>query len=133
MHENTLFSNYLIGIINSLLTACTSMSDIGVGADNLISGGSVAVNNNRTYPKNSPDNVHIFFDEKPRRSYIEIGQVNIDTDNMLGVPKSETEIIHAMQEQAASIGGDAVIDVNRSMGAATGTIIIYQSINKRNI
>ncbi len=123
----------LIGLINSLLTACTSMSDIGAGANNLISGGSVAVNTNQTYPKNSPDNVHIFFDEKPHKSYIEIGQVNIDTDNMLGIPKSETEIIRAMQEQAASIGGDAVINVNQSMSSAIGTVIVYKGINKRNI
>lgn len=35
-------------------------------------------------------------DEMPHRLYIEIGHVNIDTGNTLGIPKSETEIIRAM-------------------------------------
>lgn len=122
----------VVSLTNLILTACTSLSYVGEGTNNLISGGSVAINTNQIYRKTSPENIHIFFDRKPGRGYIEMGQLNIDADNILGIPKSETEIIHEMQEQAASVGGDAVINIRQDSGSITGTVIVYKGANNNN-
>lgn len=81
---------------------------------------------NKNHAATNPDDVQLFMGgEKPSRRYEKLGMLTVSTDNSWGMSRSEADIRINMKERAASVGGDAVINVQRGLTTMTGTIIRY--------
>lgn len=66
--------------------------------------------------------------QRPVRPYKVIGTETVSKYNPAGI-KRQTAMIHdVMRNLAASIGGDAVIDVHPEDKSLTGKVIIYQNV-----
>jgi hypothetical protein len=68
--------------------------------------------------------------EKPNVPYEEIGRVSVDKYNNLSLPRSSDEMNAAMKQQAASIGGNAIIDVTEDFASMSGVVVAFKSESK---
>lgn len=59
--------------------------------------------------------------------YRVIGRETISKYNFVGIKRQEASIHDAMRAMAASMGGDAIVDIQHSDTTVTGTVITYQS------
>jgi hypothetical protein len=79
------------------------------------------------YPPSDPDNVKIYLEDKPTVPVKMIGRVSVDKHLLLGINRSPDTITTILREKAASIGGDAVINVIEDSARLTGVVVIYRS------
>jgi len=63
----------------------------------------------------------------PEAPYTVIGDATISKYNKVGIKRQEANIHDAMRSTAASMGGDAIINVKRNDKTVSGTVIAYQS------
>ena len=79
-----------------------------------------------TYAAKDPANVKIFLSEKPADKYKEIGKVTVDKYGMISlVPASGDEINRLLREEAAKIGGDAIINITEDFASMSGVVIVF--------
>ena len=65
------------------------------------------------------------FVQQPREPYKELGRVSVDKYSALGMSRSGDEIHRLMKEKAASIGGDAIINVTEDFASVSGVVIVF--------
>lgn len=87
--------------------------------------GSVMKTSNETYPPTNPASIKMFLSEKPSQSYKEIGRVSVSKFGNFGTSRSGEEIQQEMKEKAASIGGNAIINVTEDFASTNGVVIIF--------
>lgn len=63
--------------------------------------------------------------------YTILGKATISKYNLGGIKRQEAYIHDAMRTLAASMGGDAVINLNKDNKTVTGTVIAYQPEKKQ--
>jgi len=81
---------------------------------------------NESYPAKDPANVKIFLSEKPSQKYKEIGKVTVDKYGMISiVPASGDKVNQLLREEAAKIGGDAIINVSEDFASVSGVVIVF--------
>lgn len=71
--------------------------------------------------------------QPPPTSYAILGQATISKYNLRGIKRQEAYIHDAMRTLAASMGGDAVINLNKNDKTVTGTVIAYQDRKKQTL
>ena len=91
-----------------LLSACTTL-DFAPANSNLL-----------FHPKVQASEVLIFRSERPKKPYKEIGLLHFKG------PARLTSVMHAMKEQAAAKGGNAVIDIKIIPGGTVGTVVLIE-------
>lgn len=62
---------------------------------------------------------------KPKKPYSVLGEENISKYNTAGIKRQEASVREAMRELAASMGGDAVIDIKHDAQTISGTVVAY--------
>ncbi len=78
--------------------------------------------------KKNPIEVSVFSNAKNVTiPYKIIGEAKVSNYNRGGIKRQDAIIHDAMRSLAASMGGDAVIDIQRTHNAVTGKVITYQS------
>ncbi len=65
--------------------------------------------------------------QSPTTPYTILGKAIISKYNSRGIKRQEACIRDAMRNLAATMGGDAVINLNKDDKTVTGTVIAYQS------
>ena len=98
------------------LSGCSSVQS-------MFSGASSSSVSNQTYSATDPEHVTLYIDDKPKCHYKELGLVSIRTVNLLGMNLSSDDISHSLKEQAANMGGDAVINVHDTLQHREGTVV----------
>lgn len=81
-----------------------------------------------SYPPTDPASVELFINDEPSREYTEIGTVSVRTivsHILIATTRSPEKANQLMREQAASIGGNAVIDYREEDQQIKGTVIRY--------
>jgi hypothetical protein len=105
---------YLLVVINValILSACTS---------------NEAVTNYKPAP-NDPrqDPIKISYNKPPSQPYQVIGLASVSKYNDEGIKRQEATVRDLMREQAASLHGDAIIDVKNVDQSVTATVIAYK-------
>lgn len=91
---------------------------------------SVMKTTEETYPPTNPSDVKIFLSEKPTQPYKEIGRVRVDKYTNMAISKSGETIQKEIKEQAASIGGQAIINVTEDFASTAGVVIVFTQQKK---
>lgn len=63
---------------------------------------------------------------KPSKPFTVLGQTTVSKYNTAGHKRQEATIHDALRTKAASMGGDAIIDIQRDDNSVSGTVIAYQ-------
>jgi hypothetical protein len=71
--------------------------------------------------------------QKPAEPYQVIGTETISKYNFVGVKRQEASIRDVMRKLAASMGGDAIINIKHQDKTVTGTVVAYQKHHKKNL
>lgn len=81
--------------------------------------------------KKNPMEVSVYYNQislkPPYKPYKIIGEAKISNFNNGGIKRQDAIIHDAMRSVAASMGGDAIIDITRTPTAVIGKVISYQS------
>jgi len=106
-----------------LLTLIVGIMTTGCATERVMSTGT-------QYSPTNPSSVKIYLSEKPSAAYEEIGRVSVDKYNNLGISRSPQELNTKLKEQAASIGGNAIISVFEDFASMSGVVVKFKSENK---
>jgi hypothetical protein len=78
------------------------------------------------YKATDPKTVVLYYDSsKPSHKYKIIGRVNADIYSFIGTTYSENNIREKLKARAANIGGNAVINLHRSLTTEMGNVVRY--------
>ncbi len=78
-----------------------------------------------------PLNVAVFNNTQPTTPYTVLGKAIISEYNPRGIKRQEACVHDAMRNLAATMGGDAVINLNKNDKIITGTVIAFENENKQ--
>lgn len=113
-------------IANLALTACNTM----VKTDSVQPKTNVAMSqtSDPSSTKQVKDHISVALytgKQKPNKPYVVLGQETVSKYNLVGIKRQEANIHDAMRQLAATLGGDAVIDIATHQDNITGTVISY--------
>ena len=77
--------------------------------------------------KKNPITVAVYVRETPQKPYVVVGREIISKYNLGGIKRQEASLRDTMRDLAASVGGDAVINVEHHNDKITATIIAYDN------
>jgi hypothetical protein len=77
----------------------------------------------KQYPPTSAAKIAIYYTQRPKKPYVEVGRVGVDKYNNLAISRSGEEIDRLLKEKAASIGGDAVVFITEDFASVSGIVI----------
>lgn len=124
-----LFSFFTTILIACTLSACTHGQSTTQVATNFIQRQHVVAKTNHIYPAKNPQNIAFFSEEKsPHAPYRIIASAKISKHNLLGMQRQDQTMENMMKKLAASIGGDGVIDVNKTQDGLEANVIAFQKI-----
>ncbi len=112
-------SYLLVAIMSFALLGCSSMQ-----THNQVQKSSAAT----PIPQKNknPMTVSVFTNGRnPSIPYSIVGRASVSQYNMAGNKRQEAIIHDAMRSAAASMGGDAIINIKRSDKTVSGTVIAY--------
>ncbi len=75
-----------------------------------------------------PLTVSLLTNEKPVRPYKVVAQATISKYNRVGIKRQEATIHDILRQLAASVNGDAVIDMKNNGKEISATVIAYKQI-----
>ena len=78
-------------------------------------------------PQKNPLDVTVYFRTSPKKPYQIVGEETISKYNLGGIKRQAANIHDAMRNLAASMGGDAVINVKHRGKTITATVITYKN------
>ncbi|MEO8401260.1 MAG: hypothetical protein ABI597_05605 [Gammaproteobacteria bacterium] len=118
--------SYLLVVMASLaLSGCSSIK--AVQPTNTQTHNPTKNTSAIPQPKKNPIEVSFYTNgENPSNPYTVVGNTTISKYNAVGIKRQTATIHDAMRSAAASMGGDAIINIKRNSNAVTGTVIMYQ-------
>jgi PBP1b-binding outer membrane lipoprotein LpoB len=81
-----------------------------------------------THPKKNPVEVSFLTNTDLARPYKIVGKATVSKFNIVGIKRQEATIRDIMRQFAASLNGDALIDVTHNDKAISATIIAYKQV-----
>ena len=105
-----------------------SLASCAGDIDNMKQGYSVDMTSAQKYKPTNPSDVKLVYKDDqsakiPCDKYDQIGQINTQTSGAAGFAKSLSQINQDLKNGAAAQGGDAVINIDKSMFEYSGYII----------
>lgn len=98
-------------------------------ASNLINRQHVILTTQHVYPEKSPKSVALYHaKQSPHSAYRIIGIATISKYNLLGMERQEETLNQMMKNLAASVGGDALININSNKKSIQANVIAFQKI-----
>ncbi len=86
-------------------------------------GNAVSMTKTKLHPTN-PSQVKIY-DVKPKH-YQVVGRISADNYSMIGMEHSQKSVMSQLQKQAASVGGNGVININQGTTQTTAEAILVK-------
>lgn len=118
-------SYQLVVIAGLLLSGCSSIN--AVQPTNNQTNNTAQNDIPIPHCKKNPMEVSFYTNgENPENPYTVVGQATVSKYNAGGIKRQQAVIHDAMRSAAASMGGDAIINIKRNEKAVTGTVISYQ-------
>jgi uncharacterized protein YceK len=117
---------YLLGVINValIMSGCAT----NISHQTLEPEQQTTVAPAKCHVHKDPLNVSVITKEKPARPYTVIGKARVSKYNVAGNKRQEATMRDIMRQLAASLNGDAVIEVQNREKEITATVITYQPI-----
>jgi hypothetical protein len=75
-----------------------------------------------------PVNVSFLNRQVPDRPFKVLGEAKVEKYNAVGIKRQEATIRDLMREQAASLDGDAIINIKNDEKTITATVIAYKKM-----
>jgi hypothetical protein len=82
----------------------------------------------RCHHHKDPVNVSFLYREIPNRPYKVLGTAEVSKFNTEGIKRQDATIRDLMREQAASLDGDAIIDIKNDDKKITATVIAFKKV-----
>ncbi|WKD85224.1 hypothetical protein KCTC32516_00564 [Polaribacter huanghezhanensis] len=105
-----------------IFLACTLL--IGVSSFQACKTSSILKTSTESFTKTNPDDIKVFISKQPTRKYIEIGTVST-SKYVVGLSRSDKKIYRTLKEKAASIGGNAIINLQEGLANVKGVVIRF--------
>jgi hypothetical protein len=126
-----MFSSIIVTMtVAYLLESCSSTGPSSSQlAANFINKQKIITTTKETYPAKNPQWVTFYTSQnKPQRPYRIIGTATISKYNLFGIQRQEATLQTMMQKLAASIGGDAVINIMHDTQSIQANVIAFEKI-----
>ncbi len=116
---------YLLGLIylSLALAACTTTQNKPLSYKAIVDRYVKPPQDNCPIPKKK---VKLYSKLKPATPYKVIGKARVSKYSENGAKRQKTTINGLMRQLAASVGGDAVIELTQDGDAVSGTIVKYR-------
>lgn len=124
-------SQCLISIsVMVLLTACSSQGQSPTQlCTNFLNRQHVTPTTSGDYPAKNPQSIALYQNsDSPHAPYRIIAMASVSRHNLLGIERSEATMQTMMKQLAANMGGDGLIDVNKSPNDLKAQVIAFQKI-----
>lgn len=119
----------LIIISAFLLASCTPTNHPMQIASNLIHRQTIITTTKESYPAKSPQAVALYHNKnKVLTPYRIIGVAKVSKYNLIGKPREEATVHEMLKKLAASIGGDALINIDSNNESMQANVIAFQKI-----
>lgn len=121
-------------IATFLITGCSTCCSTGGKspkqlASNFINRQDIVKTTQEIYPEKNPKTVALYTsDQSPHAAYRVIGIATVSKYNLFGVHRDESILHSMMQNLAASIGGDGLININANERNIQASVIAFQKI-----
>ena len=112
----------VISCLYGMLIGCSSMHTTHSASPNTTPGKSVAL----AKPKNPMDISFYPGGKNPSNAYTVLGEAKISKFNKVGIKRQDAVIHDALRMAAASMGGDAIIEVKHTNKAVIGQVITFE-------
>jgi hypothetical protein len=80
----------------------------------------------KCHHKKNPLNVSFLKSQNPQRPFLVVGQTKVSKFNLVGIKRQEATLREMLSQEAASLGGDAVINIKHDDRTVTATVIAYK-------
>lgn len=119
----------LIGL-SFLIIGCTTSGQSSTQlASNFINRQHVVATTKESYAPKNPKNIALYAkNEKPLSPYRIIGIATVSKHNLIGMQRQDNTLHEMMKKLAASIGGDALINISDNTENMQASIIQFQRI-----
>jgi|SaaInlStandDraft_6_1057023.scaffolds.fasta_scaffold315687_1 hypothetical protein len=114
----------IIPLISTALAGCATVDNTTQKAENLVTRSHATKQTKKDYKSTNPNTVGV--NVNPNKAFKKIGKVYVNRYNVWGIKRQTAVIYDLMQKQAAHIGGNAIIHVQKNRHIAIGTIIRYK-------
>ena len=119
---------YLIpSLLAMSLTLCSCSSLHGNAQSTNTAGTKTKIATTKTYSPTVPESVVLSAKPKLQTPYKVIGEVNVDRYNFVGVKRQQAVMNDLFRKEAAKIGGNAVINMQKNHHFASGEVIRFVS------
>lgn len=115
----SLLSMIMMGFV---LSSCSTMN----GTQPIHNPPQKTVKTTASQQMKSPIAVSFYPAGKPNKPFTVLGNATVSKYNTAGHKRQEATIHDAMRTKAASMGGDAIINIRRDDNTVSGTVIAYQ-------
>jgi hypothetical protein len=121
---------YLLGAIYiALITQGCTTTDLAQPAPPSTTATELPLKPTQNHHHKDPLNVSFITPEKQLNlPYQVVGKATVSKFNAVGVKRQEATIRDIMRQLAASLDGDAVMDVKRDKGIVTAKVIAYKQL-----
>ncbi|MDR3477603.1 MAG: hypothetical protein P4M14_06185 [Gammaproteobacteria bacterium] len=82
----------------------------------------------KCHHKKNPLNVSFLTSQKPQRPFLVLGETKVSKFNLVGIKRQEATLREILSQEAASLGGDAVMNIKHDDHTVTATVIAYKQI-----
>jgi hypothetical protein len=116
-------------VMTFLLNGCYTAKCPPQGGSNCISRHATTPLTNKTGLAKNPEAIAFFHNEKKVLTpYRIIGIATVSKYNLIGKKRKEATMHDLLKQFAASMGGDALIHIDKSKNAMQAHVIAYQKI-----
>jgi transcriptional regulator of nitric oxide reductase len=109
-------------VVFRFFLACTLL--IGATSMQSCKTASIMKTSSESFAKTNPDDIEVFMSKKPTKKFIELGTVS-SSKHVMGFSRSDKKIYKELKEKAASIGGNAIINLTEDLASKKGVVIRY--------
>jgi hypothetical protein len=102
-----------------MLAGCATSGGVG----GMFSAATTSQTSAQSYSPTDPASVHLHYSTMPSCKYTELGSVNVDIYNIVGISLPSSEIDGDFQSAAAKIGGTDVIHITQNLDSQTGAVV----------
>jgi hypothetical protein len=113
-----------------LLTGCSTTTQPQHHlAGNFLKRESIVATSQEKYPPKNPQHIALYpANMDPDKPYKVIGVASVSKYNLVGMQREQKTIHNIMQNLAASIGGDAIMNVTHEDDKVQAKVIAFQKI-----
>ena len=122
---NGIIKYLFLSLLCFVMTGCETTQHITQQTKQTVDGVQVVNISKRQYSPTNPECVFFIKGKKLNTSYQKIAVISVDHYNLVGIKRQQAIIDDLLKNNAASLGGNAIIDVHENDGKIVGHVIRF--------